>query len=95
MSTTDLNVGYVANLARLQLSDEEISRFELQLAEILQYVKQLENVDVEGIEATAHSSEMFNVFREDVAKASLPPEVVLSNAPRQANGLFVVPKVIE
>jgi aspartyl-tRNA(Asn)/glutamyl-tRNA(Gln) amidotransferase subunit C len=94
MSAT-FDVRYTAQLARLHLSDEEIAKFQTQLSQVLEYVERLKQVDVTGVEPTAHANEVFNVFRADEARPWFTPAEALANAPRTANQLFVVPKVIE
>jgi aspartyl-tRNA(Asn)/glutamyl-tRNA(Gln) amidotransferase subunit C len=89
------DVRYTAQLARLQLSEEEIAKFQTQLSQVLAYVEKLEQVDVSGVEPTAHANAVFNVFREDAPRDWFTPQDALSNAPRSANQLFIVPKVIE
>jgi aspartyl-tRNA(Asn)/glutamyl-tRNA(Gln) amidotransferase subunit C len=91
----DFDVRYTAQLARLQLSDDEIAKFQAQLSQVLEYVEKLKAVDVTGVEPTAHAFEVFNVFRADESRPWFTPEQALANAPRQANQLFIVPKVIE
>ncbi|MBV9127341.1 MAG: Asp-tRNA(Asn)/Glu-tRNA(Gln) amidotransferase subunit GatC [Verrucomicrobia bacterium] len=91
----DLDVRYIAQLARLDLSEAEIATFQTQLGHVLEHVAALRRVDVSAVEPTAHASAVFNVFRDDEPRASFPPEVALSNAPRKANELFVVTKVVE
>lgn len=95
MASQDLDVSYVARLARLELSAEEIATYQAQLTDVLKFVEALRQVDVSSVEATAHASAVFNVFRQDVEQPSFTPAEALSNAPRQANDLFVVTKVIE
>jgi aspartyl-tRNA(Asn)/glutamyl-tRNA(Gln) amidotransferase subunit C len=95
MAGPDLDVSYVAKLARLNLSPDETRLFQEQLDQVLSYAKKLQEVDVSEIEAAAHAVPMFNVFREDEARGWFTSEEALRNAPRQANGLFMVPKVIE
>ena len=95
MAGPDLDVSYVAKLARLNLSPDETRLFQEQLDQVLSYAKKLQEVDVSEIEAAAHAVPMFNVFREDEARWWFTSEEALRNAPRQANGLFMVPKVIE
>ena len=95
MSSPDLNVRHVARLARLALSEEEITTFEGQLGRVLEHIATLKKVDVTGVEPTAHTSEVFNVTRADIPGTSLPREAVLANAPRSANNLVIVPKVVE
>jgi aspartyl-tRNA(Asn)/glutamyl-tRNA(Gln) amidotransferase subunit C len=95
VANQDLDVNYVAKLARIKLSDEEARVFKEQLGHVLEYADKLSEVDVSGVEAAAHAVPVFNVFREDEARDWLTPEEALQNAPRQANGLFVVTKVVE
>ena len=95
MAGGELDVAYVAKLARLRLTDEEAQVFQEQLAHVLQHVDQLAGVDVSGVEAAAHAVPMFNVFREDEPREWFTAEEALQNAPRQANSLFVVTKVVE
>ena len=92
---TDLDVGYVSKLARLNLSEEETQLFQKQLAEVLKYADKLAEVDVSQVEAAAHAVPMFNVFREDEPCDWFTAEEALSNAPHKANQLFVVTKVVE
>ena len=89
------DVRYTAKLARLHLSEDEIAKFQSQLSQVLEYVEKLEQVNVEGVEPTAHANAVFNVFRKDESRSFFTQKVALANAPRQANGLFIVPKVIE
>lgn len=91
----DLDVGYVAQLARLNLTEEETRLFSSQLGEVLEYADKLREVDISQIEATAHAIPVFNVFREDEPHDWFTAEEALQNAPRQANGLFIVSKVVE
>jgi len=93
--TIDLDVGYVSKLARLNLTDEETQLFQKQLGDVLKYADKLREVDVSHVEAAAHAVPIFNVFREDEARDWFTAEQALSNAPRQANGLFIVTKVVE
>jgi len=95
MSSPELDVRYVANLARIDLNDAEIAQFQSQLGAVLQYVEQLNKVDVSKVEPTAHANDITNVFRADEAKPGLEKKAALQNAPRQANGLIMVTKVVE
>ena len=92
---TDLDVGYVSKLARLNLSDEETRLFQKQLADVLKYAEKLREVDVRHVEAAAHAVPMFNVFREDEPRDWFTADEALANAPQKANQLFVVTKVVE
>jgi len=93
--TSDLDVAYVARLARINLTENEAKIFQKQLDDVLKYVEKLREVDVTDIDASAHSLPVFDVFREDAPRDWFTAEQALSNAPRQVNGLFVVPKVVE
>ena len=91
----EFDVRYTAQLARLHLSEDEIVKFQAQLSQVLEYVEALRQVDVSGVEPTAHANAVFNVFRVDESRPGFTQEQALANAPRQANQLFIVPKVIE
>jgi aspartyl-tRNA(Asn)/glutamyl-tRNA(Gln) amidotransferase subunit C len=91
-----LDVRYVADLARIQLTADEVARFETELDDILEYVQKLAELDVDGIEPTAHAMSLSNVIREDVPRPSMDREAMLKNAPATAEDAFVrVPVVIE
>lgn len=91
----DLDVGHVANLARIYLTAEESVKLAGELASILAYVEQLKKVDVSGVEPTAHAFPVYNVWADDVAQAGMPVELALKNAPAQRNNMVAVPKVVE
>jgi aspartyl-tRNA(Asn)/glutamyl-tRNA(Gln) amidotransferase subunit C len=91
----DFDVKYVAHLARLGLSPAEEEKLGSQLGNILGYIEKLKEVDVRGVEATAHAFPMVNVTRPDAVSPSLSNEEALRNAPAQAGGLFIVPKIVE
>ncbi|MDZ4743656.1 MAG: Asp-tRNA(Asn)/Glu-tRNA(Gln) amidotransferase subunit GatC [Verrucomicrobiota bacterium] len=90
-----LDVKYVAHLARLSLSEDEISRFQGQLTQVLEYIEDLKKLDVDHVIPTAHAVPRFNIWREDVEKASLDVNQALLNAPQKNGELFSVPKVVE
>ena len=93
--STELDVAYVAQLARLDLTAEETQLFQKQLGDVLKYAEKLGEVGVSQVEPATHAVPIFNVFREDEPRDWLTAEEALSNAPRQANNLFIVTKVIE
>lgn len=95
MSEPTLDVRYVAKLARIDLSDDEINRFQNQLGGIMEHIAKLSEVDVEGIEATSHATDISNSVRPDEAIESLGAEAFLKNAPDQAQGQLRVPKVVD
>ena len=93
--TPEIDVAYVAKLARLNLSDAETWLFQKQLGDVLKYAEKLREVDVSHVEAAAHAIPVFNVFREDEPGDCFTADEALSNAPRKANNLFIVTKVVE
>ena len=91
----EARVRHIAKLARLKLSDDEVRLFSDQLGQILDYMKQLEKVDVSGLEPLAHPIDASNVLREDEPRESFDPERALQNAPQREGGFFRVPKVVD
>lgn len=92
---TTEEVQHIAHLARLKLSDEEVSRFGAQLDSILEYVHKLDEVDTTNVEPTAHPLPICNVFRDDTPATSLTPDAALANAPASDTPFFKVPKVLD
>jgi aspartyl-tRNA(Asn)/glutamyl-tRNA(Gln) amidotransferase subunit C len=95
MSAPHLDVRYVADLVRLKLTNEEIAELQPQLDHVLEYIAQLNEVNVDGIDPTAHASAVYNVFRADVPREGFTQEQATANAPHSGSGLFIVPKVVE
>jgi aspartyl-tRNA(Asn)/glutamyl-tRNA(Gln) amidotransferase subunit C len=95
MASAEIDVKYVAHLARLALTPDEEKKLGAQLGSILGYIEKLRELDVSGVEPTAHAVPMANVTRADEIRPSLTHEDALRNAPKQAGGLFVVPKIVE
>jgi aspartyl-tRNA(Asn)/glutamyl-tRNA(Gln) amidotransferase subunit C len=94
MKITPQEVSHVADLARLQMSQEEIEALARQLDDILTYVAKLNELDTEAIVPTTHAISIVNAFRDDEMKPSLVREKALANAPQQNGESFVVPRVI-
>ena len=90
-----IDVGYVAELARLELTDEEKATFQPQLENIVKYVEKINSVNVEGVEPMMHGRPLVNAFREDEVKPSLPRETALGNAPQRVGDEFLLPKIVE
>jgi aspartyl-tRNA(Asn)/glutamyl-tRNA(Gln) amidotransferase subunit C len=84
----------VALLARLQLSDDELASMTQHLGQIVDYVRQLEELDTEGVEPMAHAVDIANVFADDQVQSSLPREEALANAPKRDDECFRVPAVL-
>ncbi len=87
-------IRYVAKLAHLSLTEEEVKLYSHQLNDVLGYMAELAKVNVEKIEPTFHPLPIHNVFREDEVKPSLPVEKVLENAPAKESSFFKVPRVL-
>jgi len=98
LTLSDQEVRYVADLANLRLSDEEVSRMSHDLGQILTHIEQLNSLNTEGVEPMAQV--LFNAgetaaLRPDVPHTPLSNEEALANAPASGAGYFKVPKVIE
>jgi aspartyl-tRNA(Asn)/glutamyl-tRNA(Gln) amidotransferase subunit C len=91
----EIDVKYVAHLARLALAPQEEEQFGAQLGNVLGYIEKLKEVDVTAVAPTAHAFPLVNVTRADEVLPSLSQEEALANAPSHANGLFLVPKIVE
>lgn len=95
MNGMKIDVRYVAELARLELSEEEIELFQRQLGTIVQYVEKIGELNVDGIEPTLHGRQLVNAFREDVIMPSMDRECALENAPERHDQEFKLPKIVE
>lgn len=98
MKLTDDEVRYVADLANLRLSNDEVARMSHDLGEILTHIEQLNELDTAGIEPMAqvlYDADEIATLREDVPHTPLTNKEALANAPVSGNGYFKVPKVIE
>jgi aspartyl-tRNA(Asn)/glutamyl-tRNA(Gln) amidotransferase subunit C len=95
MTFSEDEVKAVALLARLQLSDAERADMARQLSAILDYVRQLQQVNTDGVEPLAHPLPIQNVFRADEPAPSLPVEEALANAPARRGDFYGVPAVLE
>ncbi len=94
MSVTMNDVEHIAELARLEFSEDEKEKLTSQLNSILAYMEQLNKLDTGAIEPLSHVIELSNVFREDAVKPGLATEDALKNAPAKTEKFFKVPKVI-
>jgi aspartyl-tRNA(Asn)/glutamyl-tRNA(Gln) amidotransferase subunit C len=93
-ASDNIDVTYVADLARLRLSPQEIAIFQKQLGDVLGYVSQLTEVDVSNVSLLG-DADLKNRLRADEVRPSLTVPEALANAPAQDNNLFVVPRIIE
>ena len=94
-NTEHINVAYVANLARLELTREEEAAFSGQLDHVLDYIHQLSEIDVSQIAPLAHPVPLKNIFRPDQARPGISTQAVIENAPASADNQFCVPKIVE
>lgn len=90
-----VNVPHIAKLANLPLKKEEIEKFEKQLAETLDYVAELEEIDTKNVKPTSQVTGLENVVREDETSPSISQEEALSNTKDKHNGMFKVPAILE
>jgi aspartyl-tRNA(Asn)/glutamyl-tRNA(Gln) amidotransferase subunit C len=88
------DVEHVAHLARLGLTDDELTLLQGQLNHILEQYAKLAELNTEAIPPTAQTIELENILREDVVTPSLPVDEVLRNAPEAAGGYIVVPAIL-
>ncbi len=86
---------HIARLARIAISEEEIETFRAQLSEIITHFDVINAVDTEGVEPTAHTLALYNVFAADVSRPSLPQDEVLKLAPLTEEGYLRVRAVLE
>ncbi len=95
MKITKEQVLHVAALARLKLSPQEVEMFIAQMGDIIEFADKLNDLDVENVKPTAQALEIQNVFRQDECRESYPREKILSNAPAQSDGCYIVPKIVD
>ena len=94
--TPHIDIDYVANLARIELNEEEKAKLGGQLEDILGHFDKLSAVDVDGVEPMAHAHAVSNVWREgDTPGPVFDPEVAVRMAPESRDNQVVVPKVVE
>lgn len=95
MKVTPEVIDHVANLARLNLTEQEKAILARDMQNIITYVDKLNELDTSGIKPMEHVASLQNVLRQDEVKHSYEREIILSNAPDSDNGCFRVPKVVE
>jgi aspartyl-tRNA(Asn)/glutamyl-tRNA(Gln) amidotransferase subunit C len=88
------DVAYVAALARLELTDDEIGLFATQLSSVLGHVTSLQRLDTTGVAPTSHPLDLRNVLREDVVVPCLAHDDALAAAPAEEDGRFKVPSIL-
>lgn len=95
MAISREEVEHVAHLARLELTEEEVERFQGQLAAILERARRIQALDLDDVPPTARPVEQTNVFRPDEATAFGDVEDILRNAPAREDAFFAVPQILE
>ena len=95
MSLTRDEVLHIARLARLGLSEDEITKFQVQLSQILDQFAALRAIDTDDVPPTAYTLALENVTREDAPRPSLPVDVALANAPQREGNFIRVRRVLE
>jgi aspartyl-tRNA(Asn)/glutamyl-tRNA(Gln) amidotransferase subunit C len=91
----EAEVRKVAKLSRLDLTDDEVAEFAVQLSAILGYVEKMNELDTDNVEPLAHCLAVSNVFREDIVRESMGTEKTLANAPDVDDEFFKVPKILD
>lgn len=93
----EINLDYIAKLARLGLTDDERKKYQAQVKDILEYVKQLQEVNIDGVEATSHATDVKNVLRKDKAETPEPENIanLVKSAPENEKGFIKVKKVFK
>jgi aspartyl-tRNA(Asn)/glutamyl-tRNA(Gln) amidotransferase subunit C len=94
MSLTRADVEKTSLLARLRLSDAELEKMTAQLGQVVDYFRQLDEVNTSETQPMAHALDLHSVFAEDEPRESLPREQALANAPKQDGECFRVPAVL-
>ncbi len=89
-----IDVAYVANLARLDLTADEAAEFEGQLKEVVQYMAKIGELDLSHVEPTSHAVNIENVLRDDRSESSLERELALKNAPERTEEHFKAPRIV-
>ena len=88
------DVKRIANLARLEIGENELDKFTAQMNQILKFIESLEKLDTSKVEPTSHAIDVTNAFRKDEVQIFDKQDKVFENAPQQEENLFIVPKVI-
>lgn len=94
-NTGEIDIEYVARLARIELTEAEKEMYSKQLGQILGYFKKLSEIDVSNVEPSAHAHAIYNVWRDDVEGEAMSVEDALMNASAKRDNQIVVPKVVD
>lgn len=94
MAISERDVRHVALLARLALTDEQVQHLTRELSSILDHISEIQALDLDGVEPTAHPFPIRNVTRPDEARPGLSRDLALLNAPDAEDGAFVIPRIV-
>lgn len=95
MKISKEQVEHVANLARLNLTEDEKEQMTKDMEAIINFADEINSLDINNVDPTAHVIPINNVFRKDEVKESMDRDELLSNAPNKENGCFSVPRIVE
>ena len=95
MSITEEQIAYIANLAMLEVKDDEKDELTRKMSQVIDMANMLSEVDTSGIEAASLAIDLENVFREDIVKDSYPRDEMLANAPTKSAGCYAVPQTFD
>jgi len=95
MADVPIDIAYIARLARLPLTDEESARFSAQFGRLFDFIRELQELDVDRVHATAQVIPLSNVMRYDEVKPSLTQAEALANAPDRDGPYFKAPLILE
>ncbi len=95
MAVSKKEVEHIAKLAKLKFTEEEAGKLQKEMNVVLEYIDQLNELDLSNVEPLENINDMENVFREDVSEKCLTKEEALKNAPDKTDNFFKVPKVLD
>lgn len=95
MKISQEEIKKIALLSRLEVKEDKMATVEKELSDILTYVAELNELELDDVAVMAHAVPLHNVFREDETKPSLDHDLALSNAPEEEDGYFKVPRVVQ
>lgn len=95
MAEVPIDIAYIARLARISLTDEEAARFSAQFGRLFDFIRELQQLDVSHVHATAQVIPLSNVMREDALAPCLSQDEALANAPEREGPYFKAPRILE
>ena len=94
MAISEQDVRHVATLARIALTDEQVTTLQHELSSILDHIDEIQKLDLADVEPTAHPLDVVNVTRADEPKPGLTQEQAIANAPESSGGAFLIPRIV-